>query len=254
MGRCPAIEDRFTFTFPSWWRPTFGCCVAVSCFFVALGITVLFIRSSVEVTVMGALVVLAFGPVGWVCLDAWRRRGERIEVGPADITLVRADGSRLSMPWDSIVEVRERTVLCRLDVIDAHRRVIKIEYQVEGFANLSGIILERAACLGDQSSGATEFHRISLGGWPGVVLLALLGGCTAVALVNGELAGAAASVLFLMIVSAALYGEIRSVKVRLHDVVLQHFLSSRRISSIWRMSRRAAPMLGYRTPSRPSSS
>lgn len=102
-------DARFTFTFPGWFRWDLALIVAVSCLFVGLGIGLLLLQHSAQVTVLGVLMVLVVGPAGWFCLVGWQRRAERIEVGPADITLCQADGSRLSMPWDSIVEVRERT-------------------------------------------------------------------------------------------------------------------------------------------------
>jgi hypothetical protein len=173
--------------------------------------------------------VLVLGPLGWYALDAWRRRDEHIQIGTTHITLLRASGSQLVMRWDEIVQIRERFLLRRLELVDIRRRVLPVEFQLRDFARLREIIQERIPSLRDRHARAHGFRRYGLGRWPLIALLAFLVGFALVAVFASDWRGALSLTAFAGLLAAWTFTEVRSVRVGPHEVILQRFIGARRI-------------------------
>jgi len=178
-------------------------------------------------TGLGAVVF--FLPLGWYALDGWRRRADYVQVGSTHITLVRASGSDVAMRWDEIVEMRERPVLRRLELLDRQRRVLRVEFQLTGFARLRELVQERAPVLRDRHVRIREFRRYSLGRWPWVVLYAFLVGFAFFAVATGDWHAAAVCVAFTGLTGAWAFSEIRSVVIGQRDIVLQRLVGARNV-------------------------
>lgn len=66
------------------------------------------------------------------------------------------------IPWQSIVALREREVLQRIDALDATgRTVARLEYQLKNFERLRAIVLQRANLGGGATPSSDTFQKPS---------------------------------------------------------------------------------------------
>lgn len=88
------------------------------------------------------LIALLFALMGsysvYVTIHLW----ETVTVGPEGISQRRAGGEEARMRWDEITAVRDHAFLGRLDVFSRRAgTVIRIEHQMQGYAELASTIL-----------------------------------------------------------------------------------------------------------------
>jgi hypothetical protein len=120
------------------------------------------------------LVLVAFCALITACfIRVARRMNDRVHVDGRSIRYEGRDGWLVTLPWDRVAKVIDRTTLYRLELHGADESpVLKLDYQLAGFRRLFSIVLERTApeALGEAPSLPATFRL------PTLSLAAIAGG------------------------------------------------------------------------------
>jgi hypothetical protein len=132
------------------------------------------LRGRWSTLILAVFGLVFFTPLAWLAFDAWTRRHERILTDEVEIRVVSPGGHSQAITWVDVVEARERPLLQRLELHGARGpKVLRLEYQLEGFLRLRQIIRDRALQLRTRHRQLREFHRVrylSLVGMAGALL------------------------------------------------------------------------------------
>ena len=139
-------------------------------YFLAFG-AVLFAASAVAVFVqqtglerysVAGLVVIEFVFVGFALLSFYGFYSlcKRIQISESSITEVNLFGRSQSIALSEVSEVRSRSFLKRLDLLNEDRVVaVKVDFQINGFAEILAWLKAQRPDLWERASTRTEFKR-----------------------------------------------------------------------------------------------
>lgn len=78
------------------------------------------------------------------------RLGETVTLSKTHITQKRSNGTPLTLRWDEIVALRHRRFLGRVELVAREpNKVLRLEYQLNGFADLLAEVEARLAARGN---------------------------------------------------------------------------------------------------------
>lgn len=151
-------EFRFPRSFKSLWL----FCVVVFSGIVLIVLVLAIIDSSQgwKLWLITGLCLALFIPATIYSFYVLRMGDDYVRVDSSGITYVPRRGKPVGLPWSDIHNIKERNYLQRLELYNARgRKVMNLEFQMEGFARLRQLILESAGHLKEKMSRVKVFRK-----------------------------------------------------------------------------------------------